>query len=1120
MTIDPRLQQLLDALLDSHATPEEVCRSCPDLLPEVRARWRAVCHVRAELDALFPAPTPRPEGMGLPQVPGHQAEALLGHGGMGVVYLAWHLRLHRRVALKMLLAGAHAQPAERVRLLREAEAVAALSHPNIVQVYEVGDVDGWPFFTMEFAEGGSLAQKLAGAPQPADRAAELVATIAGAIQVAHQGGIVHRDLKPANILLTADGTPKVTDFGLARRLDEGGGLTLSGAPVGTPSYMAPEQARGDKGAIGPATDVYALGAVLYELLTGRPPFRAETAAATLQQVISENPVSPSRLNASVPRDLGTICLKCLHKEPRLRYASAAALAEDLLHFLRGEAITARPERWPGRLLRRVRRRPAFSAGVAVAALAVTGLTGGGLWLLADRAAAAREQEAERTTTERAAEDDLREMVAKLSASSWPEARAAAERARGRLGGRESRELRRLLDQGDSELKLAARLEDIRLALARRVQQSRSERPDEYEAAFREAGLGQIGDDPEAVAGRVRASNIPDALVAALDHWSGATQDPRQKTWVLSVAQRADPDPAGWRDRARDSDVRENRAALVKVIQTAPVVDQPVTLMLALDDDLKRLAHAKHDFTLASRERLPFLKKVQQAHPGDFWANLALADAMVMEHQLGEGVRYCQAAVATRPQTAFGHHKLAVTLVGAGRKEEAVEQFRRALALDPTADLSRLELVGHLFASGRQDEAIENLRTAIGIYPNNSGLHIRLGDFLERMGRYAEAVPPFREAVALDPRDQHAPYRLRALLVRLGREEEARADWQKSLEADPPEHAAWYGYAEFCLFLGQEDEYRRARRDLLSKFGATTDPYVAERTARACLLRPAAEGELRQAVALAERAAAVEPSKYQGAYAHFLFARGLADYRQGRLDRAIALMRGEASRVLGPAPRLVLALALHRSGQAAEARKVLAAAVLGLDWRAGLAGDQDGWISHVLRREAEGLILPNLPDFLEGKYEPRDNDERLALLGVCQFTDRSPALARLYADAFAADPKLAQDVPAGTRYSAARAAARAGCGQGQGADRLPDEERARWRRHALDWLRQDLAWWRRALDGGNAQAKLQARKVMQHWQADDDLAGLREPRALEALSPDERKECLALWQEVAAVLSRA
>src|SRR6266516_1982467 len=286
MTDNPRLRQLLDELHDSHATPEEVCGSCPELLPEVRARWRAVCRVRAELDALFPAPGLLPASASLPQVPGYNVEAELGHGGMGVVYRAWHLRLHRRVALKMLLAGAHAQPAERERFLREAEAVAGLRHPNIVQVYEVGDVDGQSYFTMELVEGGSLAQQIQGVPQPVRKAAAVVATLADAVHAAHQSGIVHRDLKPANILLTADGTPKVTDFGLARKLDDDDGQTRSGAVLGTPSYMAPEQAQGRRDSAGPAADVYALGAILYELLTSRPPFRAATAAETLQQVIS------------------------------------------------------------------------------------------------------------------------------------------------------------------------------------------------------------------------------------------------------------------------------------------------------------------------------------------------------------------------------------------------------------------------------------------------------------------------------------------------------------------------------------------------------------------------------------------------------------------------------------------------------------------------------------------------------------------------------------------------------------------------------------------------------------------------------------------------------------------
>jgi hypothetical protein len=381
MPDDPRVQELLDELFERQITPEEVCNSCVELLPVVRERWRQICQARAELDALLPtgldggSPPLPPEGpLPLPTIPGYEVEAVLGTGGMGVVFRARHLRLNRIVALKMALAGAYAGPHERERFQREAEAVAVLRHPNVVQIHDVGDADGRPYFTMEYVDGGSLAQKLAGKPQPARESAALVATLAAAIQAAHESGVVHRDLKPANVLLTADGTPKVSDFGLARRLGGEAGLTHSGAAVGTPSYMAPEQARGQAAAVGPAADVYALGAILYELLTGRPPFRAETAVETVVQVIYQDPVPPSQLNATVPRDLETVCLKCLHKEPERRYVSAAALAEDLRRYLLGQVIAARPvgplER-AGKWIRRNRAVASLAAAAVVTLLAGT-----------------------------------------------------------------------------------------------------------------------------------------------------------------------------------------------------------------------------------------------------------------------------------------------------------------------------------------------------------------------------------------------------------------------------------------------------------------------------------------------------------------------------------------------------------------------------------------------------------------------------------------------------------------------------------------------------------------------------------------------------------------------------
>jgi eukaryotic-like serine/threonine-protein kinase len=359
MSDDPRVQQLLDELLDSDSSPEAVCRSCPELLPIVRERWREMCRLRANLDALFPlSDEATREASGeitLPRIPGCDVEAVLARGGMGVVYKARHLRLNRPVAVKIMLGGGYAGLPAMARFLREAEILAGMRHPNVVRVYDFGDIEARPYVTLEYVEGGNLAQKLAGVPQPARQAAQLVAVLAGAVQAAHQAGIVHGDLKPGNVLLTEDGTPKISDFGIARRLDRTAGLTRTGTPIGTPSYMAPELSTGNPQAVGPAVDIFALGAILYELLTGRPPFRAETASETLMQAISHEPVAPSRLNAKVPRDLQTICMKCLEKEPKKRYSTAGALADDLGRFLKNELINARPAGLLERALRWLRR---------------------------------------------------------------------------------------------------------------------------------------------------------------------------------------------------------------------------------------------------------------------------------------------------------------------------------------------------------------------------------------------------------------------------------------------------------------------------------------------------------------------------------------------------------------------------------------------------------------------------------------------------------------------------------------------------------------------------------------------------------------------------------------------
>jgi WD40 repeat protein/tRNA A-37 threonylcarbamoyl transferase component Bud32 len=309
-----------------------------------------------------------------PAVPGYEIRGVLGRGGMGVVYRAWQPALKRFVALKMIR-SVDSDPELRRRFRREAEAYARLQHPHILQVHEIGEHDGRPYCVLELAEGGNLAQKLKNALQPVHAAAALVQLVARAIHAAHGHGIIHRDLKPANILFGAHDTLKVGDFGLAKLLDREGDLTETGVVLGTASYMAPEMTGGHPGQVGPGVDVYALGAILYELLTGRPPFRAPTAFETLELVRTTEVLPPARLQPGLPRDIDTICLKCLEKRPGDRYRTAETLADDLGRFLANQPIEARRVSRGERLARWCQRNPVLASVTALAAAALLALSG-------------------------------------------------------------------------------------------------------------------------------------------------------------------------------------------------------------------------------------------------------------------------------------------------------------------------------------------------------------------------------------------------------------------------------------------------------------------------------------------------------------------------------------------------------------------------------------------------------------------------------------------------------------------------------------------------------------------------------------------------------------------------
>jgi serine/threonine protein kinase len=390
-----RWEELRDA--GQVVTAESLCADCPELLPALQERLNALRAVDGALQtqdtgqltkSLHPdknldtPPHPAREsaaGGTVATVPGYEILRELGRGGMGVVYLARQVGVGRLVAIKMLLSGAHAAAVERTRFEAEVAAIGRLQHPNLVQVFEVNEHDGRAYFSMEYLDGGSLEDKIAGKPQPARQAAEVVQTLARAMHAAHQHGVVHRDLKPGNVLLTAGGVPKISDFGLAKRLDIADGPTLTRHVLGTPSYMAPEQAAGRSKTVDARTDVYALGTILYEMLTGRPPFVGDSIMDVLLQVAGEDPLAPRRLSKAVPPDLETVCLKCLQKNPSHRYATAAALADDLGRFLADEPIRARQTSTWRRLMKWVRRRPAAAGLIAVSGLALLTALIAGWW---------------------------------------------------------------------------------------------------------------------------------------------------------------------------------------------------------------------------------------------------------------------------------------------------------------------------------------------------------------------------------------------------------------------------------------------------------------------------------------------------------------------------------------------------------------------------------------------------------------------------------------------------------------------------------------------------------------------------------------------------------------------
>jgi tetratricopeptide (TPR) repeat protein len=637
----------------------------------------------------------RPPAIDAPD--GYEIERVLGRGGMGVVYLARQTALNRPVAIKMILGGTDAGSAAVARFAAEAEAIAQVRHPNIVQVYATGTHRGQPFFSLEFCPGGGLDRKLAGTPLPPAEAAATVAAVAAGVAAAHAAGIIHRDLKPQNVLLAADGTPKVTDFGLAKRVGSASDLTATGAVVGTPSYMAPEQAAGDAARVGPAADVWAVGAVLYECLTGRPPFKLATALETVMAVIDQDPVPPSRLAPATPRDLETVCLKCLQKDPARRYPSAAAVADDLNRWRAGLPIVARPASRAERAVKWARRNPAAALSAGLVGLLVLTSVGGGLALAAYRTQLAENELARLQQRDRGREAVTRQLT---DARGLRAAGRTAE-ARSAYAG-----LLALLDATPGGADPA----DEQLVRG--------------ELAEVDAVLGREDARRRARADRERFRTLADEATRHRLAHALAPADPGAARRAADAARRAvavwgpGGPPADAFDPAERADLDAETRDLVALAgrPTGAVAGGPAAVPVPVGDGPAAVfARGMAAFERGDPAAGPLAERLLQVRPGHVWGRVLLAAARLREGRPTEAAEGLTASLALAPDADLARALRGEARAAAGDPLGAEDDFRAALdrSADPAVRLLAVTARGLARAARREWAGAEaDLRAAL------------------------------------------------------------------------------------------------------------------------------------------------------------------------------------------------------------------------------------------------------------------------------------------------------------------------------------------------------------------------------------------------------------------------
>jgi serine/threonine-protein kinase len=1090
----------------------------------------------------------------------------IARGGMGAVLLAHDPVLERDLAVKVLKPDFHDCPELLRRFVVEAQITAQLPHPGIVPVHELGhDDNGLPFLAMKLVRGDTLEQLLAQRTSPAEELPRFVSIfeqVCQAVAFAHSRRVIHRDLKPANIMVGRFAEVQVMDWGLAKPLASrerqrpedlteeekaageavasmirtlrtagaGGerGATEAGTVLGTPAYMPPEQAAGQVQSLDERCDVFGLGGILCEVLTGKPPYVAPDNWRVLcQAALGEVADAFGRLDGcGADVELVALVKECLSPEIDSRPRDAGEVAQRVAVYQRGvqerlrqaeqerAAALARAEeaRATARAEQRARRRTLALVSVATAALLLGGAAAA--WYAQERSArqARAESEAEaalreaRTWLTQEPEQERRDperwmATVGLADAALQRAEAAIVTAAVNADLQErTRKMRTEVEPKKRDSRLRVELDRIRLekAAVKEGHFDSTEAVQRYRDVL--SGYGIDPGNAAAAAVVVRGSRLRGELLAALEDWARATKDARELDRLRVVLSAAEPEEEGLRAQWRQMVRGWDGVALAKLASAARGL--AATDVVNLAGDLVRLGQR------GAAERL--LRDGRRRFPADFWINHDLG--MVLLEQVPpqpvEAVRYLTAAAALRSQSPGARLNLGNALATQGQWMEAAASYREAIDLDPRYAQAYSCLGNALVELGQLPEAAAACRRAIDLTPRDAAAHNNLGTALAAQGHLVEAIAEYRLAIDLDPKLAMPHNNLGLALKVQGKVAEAMAEYQKAIDLDP-RHARAHTNRGNVL----QDQGKLVEAIAEYRLAIGIDPRLAyAHNNLGNALR--AQGHLVEAIVEYQKAIAIDP-RYAVAHSNL----GLALEALGKLAEAVA----EHQKAVAIDPGYAegygrLAGALLQRGDLAEAQRAAQRCLQLLPPEHPL---RDFATQRLRRCEAALAMDAKLPAILRREARPANAAETLAFAEFClQCKQLHAAAARFYADAFAAEPQLAADPRQAHRYNAACSAALAAAGQGKDADKLDGKERQRLRRQALDWLRADVAAWTERLSDASPKDREAIRKVLENWQQDADLTGLRDDKALADLPAGERDACKKLWTDVAALVQKA